>query len=55
MKPLHTGWIVNLHNHMQGECKSIAKGIKEAGIVEVIKDSEAICQKVDRQTFFRRV
>ena len=40
-KPLHPGWIVDLHNRMKGQCKTIEKGVKETGIVEAIKDSEA--------------
>ena len=47
LKPLHASWIVNLHNHMQGECETIVKGFKEAGIVEAIKDSEAIYERVE--------
>ena len=31
---------------MQGECETIVKGFKEAGIVEAIKDSEAIYKRV---------
>ena len=42
LKSLHAGWIVNLHNHMQGEWETIVKGFSEAGIVEAIKDSEAL-------------
>ena len=47
LKPRHAGWIVNLHNHMQGECKTIVKGFKEADIVEAIKDSKAIYESVE--------
>ena len=47
LKPLHPGWIVNLHNRMQGECKTIEKGVKETGIVEAVKDSEAILREVE--------
>ena len=47
MKPLHAGWIVNLHNHVQGVCETTAKGFKEASIVENIKDSEAIYERVE--------
>ena len=31
---------------MQGECETIVKGFKEAGIVEAMKDSEAIYERV---------
>ena len=41
LEPLHAGWIVNLHNHMQ-ECETVVKGFKEAGIVEAIKDSDVV-------------
>ena len=51
LKTLHAGWIVNLHNHMQGECETIVKGFKEAGTVEAIKDSEAIFRRL-YQYFF---
>ena len=47
LKPLHPGWIVNLHNRMQRECKTIEKGVKETGIVEAVKDSEAIHMEVE--------
>ena len=46
LKILHTSWIVNLHNHLQGECETIVKGFEEAGIVEAIKNIEAIYEKV---------
>ena len=49
LKTLHAGWIVNLHNHMQGECETIVKGFKEAGTVQAIKDSEAIFERVKKQ------
>ena len=29
MKPLHADWIVNLRNHMQGECETVVKGFKK--------------------------
>ena len=48
LKTLHAGLIVNLHNHMQGECETIVKGFKEAGSVEAIKDSEAIYERVEK-------
>ena len=40
---------------MQGECETIVKGFKEAGIVEIIKYSEAIYERVEnprRSPFF---
>ena len=44
---------------MQGECETIVKGFKEAGIVEIIKYSEAIYERVKNPRrspfFFRRL
>ena len=46
LKPLHASWILNLHNHVQGECKTIVKRFKEAVFVKAIKNSEDIYENV---------
>ena len=58
LKSLHAGWIVKLHNHQQGECETIVKGFKKAGVVEAIKDPEPTKEsetRLGRKTFFRRL
>ena len=41
MKPFHVNWIVDLHNHMQGESKTTVKRFK-AGIANFIDDEETM-------------
>ena len=47
LKLLHADWIINLRNYMPEECETIVKGFKEASIVETIKDSETIYERVE--------
>ena len=46
MKTHQVSWIVDLHNHMQGESKTFVNEFKEAGIFETINYTQAINERV---------
>ena len=48
MKTHQVSWIVDLHNHMQGESKTFVNGFKEAGIFETINYTQAINESKTR-------
>ena len=59
MKPLHADWIVNLRNHMQGECETIVKGFKKLVLLRPSKIQKLFTKELKtrlrRYTFFRRL